>query len=144
MQELKPEHVAHIIFAARRLYADGDVRESMRDLDDERSGEAPDINDEDLDAIPHEEHEHDPVYQDAAAFINNLASDEQCELIALAWLGRGDGTEEDWDDLVNLATERRTSRTADYLLSMNMLGEYLEDGMDMFGHQISDFEDEHA
>jgi hypothetical protein len=33
------------------------------------------------------------------AFINALREDEQADLVALVWLGRGDGMIEDWADL---------------------------------------------
>ena len=36
-----------------------------------------------------------------------MNEDEQIDLVALIWLGRGDGTIEDWDDLRARAVEAR-------------------------------------
>ena len=33
----------------------------------------------------------DPTFQELTAFINGLTEDEQVDLVALTWLGRGDG-----------------------------------------------------
>jgi hypothetical protein len=41
----------------------------------------------------------DPTFQGLTAFINALTEDEQVDLVALTWLGRGDGGLSDWDDL---------------------------------------------
>ncbi|ODA66906.1 hypothetical protein A7A08_02203 [Methyloligella halotolerans] len=48
--------------------------------------------------------------------IEGLNELEQAELIALMWLGRGDGEPSEWSDLVDQARERRESSTVDYLL----------------------------
>src|SRR6266542_4424834 len=45
-----------------------------------------------------EDHKDDLVYREVAAFIGALSEDEQIDLVALAWLGRGDGTIEDWPE----------------------------------------------
>jgi hypothetical protein len=36
-----------------------------------------------------------------------LNEDEQIDLVALMWLGRGDGTIDEWEDLRSQAAERR-------------------------------------
>jgi hypothetical protein len=46
-----------------------------------------------------EDHEDDPVVQELVAVINSMSVDEQVDLVALTWLGRGDGTIEDWSEL---------------------------------------------
>jgi hypothetical protein len=142
MIELKPETVAHIVFGARQLFADDELREVLRDMEDSEpgSGEQIDLDDEALERAKHTEHEMDPVYNDLASIINNLPGDFQAELIALTWLGRGDSTKDEWDDLMNLARERRSDHTADYLLNMPLLAEYLQEGLDAFGHSVEDFE----
>src|SRR5215468_3553697 len=52
----------------------------------------------------------DPVYEELIAFIAGLDEDEQVDLVALAWLGRGDASLEEWDDLRSEAA--RTATTA--------------------------------
>ena len=46
-----------------------------------------------------EDHRDDPVVQEIAATIFAMSQDEQVDLVTLAWLGRGDGSIEDWDEL---------------------------------------------
>lgn len=41
----------------------------------------------------------DPVRTELVSFIHDLNDDEQIDLVALTWLGRGDGDIENWDEL---------------------------------------------
>jgi len=54
-------------------------------------------------------------------------------LVALTWLGRGDGGLSDWDDLRKEAARLHNKRTAAYLLGNPMLGDHLEEGLEKFG-----------
>lgn len=139
--EIKPENVCHIIFKARQLNA----IEAMYETGDDYEGDAEDLL-EDVEAgrVVHEEREQDPTYYEIKSFIDQLSNDDQCELIALAWLGRGDSNKTDWEELLELAKERRSNHTAAYLLAMPMLGEYLQDALDQFDISCEDFEDEHG
>ena len=69
-----------------------------------------------------------------------LNEDEQIDLVALAWLGRGDGELENWDDLRGEASRAHNDRTADYLLGMPLLADYLEEGLSQFGESCADNE----
>lgn len=80
-----------------------------------------------------EEHADDASAQEARSFIRALNVDEQAALVALAWLGRGDGGIEDWGSLVEQARAARNNRTASYLLGMPLLSDYLSEGLDAFG-----------
>jgi Protein of unknown function (DUF3775) len=75
----------------------------------------------------------DPTFQEMTTFINALNEDEQIDLVALTWLGRGDGTIAEWDDLREDATRLHNKRTAAYLLGKPMLGDHLEEGLVQFG-----------
>ena len=46
-----------------------------------------------------EDHKDDPVVQELVAVINSMSVDEQVDLVALTWLGRGDGGIEDWAEM---------------------------------------------
>src|SRR5260370_8774017 len=46
-----------------------------------------------------EDHKDDPVYPEITAFIGAFTDDEPIDLVALAWLGRGDGRIGDWAQL---------------------------------------------
>jgi hypothetical protein len=63
-----------------------------------------------------EDHGEDPVADELRGFIGALNEDEQTDLVALAWLGRGDGTIEDWSELRAEAARAHNKRTAAYVL----------------------------
>jgi Protein of unknown function (DUF3775) len=80
-----------------------------------------------------EDHPDDPVVQELVAVIRSMSEDEQIDLVTLAWLGRGDGTIEDWADLRAEAARAHNRRTATYLLGMPLLSNHLEDAISQFG-----------
>jgi len=86
-----------------------------------------------------EDHPDDPTYQELTAFISALTEDEQIDLVALTWLGRGDGAIEDWDDLRAEAARAHNSRTAPYLLGNPMLSDHLEEGLAQFECSCEDY-----
>ena len=130
MLEIDPQTVYFLILKAREF----------DDKDD--PGEA------DLDASPAEgtieANMHyfadDPVAQELKDAIEALNDDEQAELVALTWIGRGDFTSEEWDEVVRTARQRRTNPTADYLLGTPLLGDYLEEGLTQLGLTLKDLE----
>lgn len=65
--------------------------------------------------------------------IADLNVDEAADLVALAWIGRGDYGGDEWQDALAAARERGNRRTAAYLLGMPMLGDWLEDGLEAIG-----------
>jgi ADP-ribose pyrophosphatase YjhB (NUDIX family) len=85
----------------------------------------------------------DPVRSELVAAIRDLNEDEQIDLVALAWLGRGDGDVSDWDDLRAEAARAHNRRTATYLLGMPLLAAQLEEGLNLLGYSFSDDEAEH-
>ena len=87
-----------------------------------------------------EDHRDDPVAQELRGFINALTEDEQIDLVALTWLGRGDGDIEDWNALRAEASRAHNDRTAPYLLGMPQLADFLEDGLAAFGGSCEEFE----
>jgi Protein of unknown function (DUF3775) len=80
-----------------------------------------------------EDHRDDPVVQEIAAVIHSMSIDEQVDLVTLAWLGRGDGTLDDWDELRAEAARAHNKRTASYLLGMPLLADYLGEALSQFG-----------
>jgi uncharacterized protein DUF3775 len=87
-----------------------------------------------------EDHRDDPVRGELTANIRGLNVDEQVDLVTLAWLGRGDGDLDEWDDLRAEAAHAHNRRTAEYLLGMPLLGDYLEEALSQFGHSVEEFE----
>lgn len=90
-----------------------------------------------------EDHGDDPVRAELVGFIHAMNEDERADLVALAWLGRGDGELADWDELRSQALQEHNKRTASYLLGMPMLADYLEEGLAQFDESIEDVEAEH-
>ena len=69
-----------------------------------------------------------------------MDEDEQCELVALAWIGRGDLTAEEWASAVSQARERRKGPTSEYLLGIPLLASFLEGGLAEFGESCESYE----
>jgi len=59
-----------------------------------------------------EEEEEDLTERELRALINDLNVDEAAELIALAWIGRGDFDQSEWEDVVAEARQRGQGRRA--------------------------------
>ncbi|ODT06472.1 MAG: hypothetical protein ABS58_11295 [Mesorhizobium sp. SCN 65-20] len=80
-----------------------------------------------------EEEEEDLTEKELRELIDDLNVDEAAELVALAWIGRGDFDATEWAEAVAEARQRGNRRTAKYLLGMPMLGDYLEEGLEALG-----------
>ena len=127
---ISPEKICFIIVKAREF----DAKDVVTDVEDS-SNPADDAMVSVL-----EDHRDDPVVQELTGFIDALTEDEQIDLVALVWLGRGDGAIEDWGDLRAEAARAHNKRTASYLLGMPLLPEHLEDGLSEFGLSCQEFE----
>ena len=125
---ISPEKLCFIIAKAREF----DVKDVVTDPDD-----ASNPTDDAMLAVL-EDHPDDPVLQELTGFIGALSEDEQIDLVALSWLGRGDGTIDDWDDLRAEASRAHNRRTASYLLGMPLLSNHLEDALAQFGISCDD------
>jgi hypothetical protein len=66
-------------------------------------------------------------------FVAGLNVEEQTDLLALIWLGRGDYDIAEWDDALEEAEARIAARDPDYMIGDASLPEYLGDGLDAFG-----------
>jgi len=87
-----------------------------------------------------EDHADDPVLTELTTEIGDLNEDEQIDLVALAWLGRGDGELKEWDNLRAQAAGAHNARTAAYLLGMPLLSDYLDEALAQLGHTAEEFE----
>jgi len=83
-------------------------------------------------------HFDDPSYQEAASAIADLEPDQQVQLVALMWMGRGDFDLDTWDDAIATAESERTARTAEYLLTTPLVASYLEEALSLHGYDESD------
>ena len=125
---ISPEKVSYIITKAREF----DVKDVVTDPDSSSNA----ADDAMLSVL--EDHKDDPVITELRAAIFGLNVDEQVDLVALAWLGRGDGGVDEWDDLRAEAARAHNRRTASYLLGMPLLSDYLEEGLSQLGLQYDE------
>ena len=113
------ESVAAIVDAARAVQEGEESGAVAREEADEEGLDAEDDENMDEDAL--------------RAFIADLNEDEQASLIALAWVGRGDYTAEEFEEARALARERNIRDPAEYLLGIELLGDMLEEGLSELG-----------
>ena len=62
--------------------------------------------------------------------VEDLEPDQQAELVALMWIGRGDMEPEEWQEAVALAAERRDGSTAADLLKHPHVADHMVEGLD--------------
>ena len=121
---ISPEKVFFIVAKARR--SDGEPAGFL----------ASDAGDD----MPEDHSEHTDR-SELSGFIRGLNVDEQIDLVALMWLGRGDGDLDNWRDLRAEASRAHNNRTASYLIGTPMLADYLEEALSQFGKSFEDFEE---
>jgi hypothetical protein len=87
----------------------------------------------------------DPTLQEIKMFVDELNEDEQIDLVAMMWLGRGDYDTSEWEDARTEAIRAREEHghTAEYLLGAPLLGDYLEEALSQFGESCKDVELSH-
>lgn len=127
---ISPEKVCFIIIKAREFDAKDEVTEPD-------PGSNP-SDDKDVSVL--EDHGDDPVVEELTSLINALSEDEQVDLVALAWLGRGDYAASDWATVREEAARAHNERTASYLLGTPLVGDFLEEGLSMLGYSCEEFE----
>jgi len=72
--------------------------------------------------------------------IDGLNTDEQEELLALMWVGRGDFTRDEWHTALRQARQSRTASEPAYLIGTPLLSDYLEEGASALGLSLVPFE----
>jgi hypothetical protein len=125
------DKVCFVIVKARQF----DVKEGNSDPDSGSDA----IDDGFTDVL--EDTPDDPVYRELIGFINGLDVEEQLNLVALAWIGRETYDRSEWNDALKMARQEHNNRTAQYLLGLPLLGDYLEEGLSQFGRSCSDESD---
>jgi hypothetical protein len=80
------------------------------------------------------------VQDEFTEFVEGLNNDEQLDLVALMWLGRGTYTPGQWQEARRVAAEEATHSTSEYLLGTPLLADYLEDGLYQLGYSSEDIE----
>jgi len=128
MPEINPEKVCFVIVKARELESE----------DEGMVSDASNPSDDGFVSVMTEE-AFATVRAELKSFIDAMDQDEQCELVALTWVGRGDFTAKEWSAAVAQARERRTGSTANYLIGIPLLSSLLEDGLAEFGESCENY-----
>jgi len=81
-----------------------------------------------------------PTEEELAAALNGLDDDQRIELLALMWLGRGDFDRDEWRDALAQAREIHDENETSYLIGTPLLADYLENGLDLLGYSLEDYE----
>jgi hypothetical protein len=84
------------------------------------------------------DHASDPTYLELKSAIDNLSPEEQVELVALMWLGRGVYESEEWRTALEEARENWNERTAEYLIGTPLVADYLEEGLAQLGYTCTE------
>lgn len=126
--DIPTDKLGFIILKAREY----DVKES--DSDPDEGSDPPDDGYTDVLADKPD----DPVREELLGAIRELSEEERVQLVALAWVGRGTYDLSEWRTALDTARSEHRKRTAEYLLGLPLLGDYLEDGLSQFGDGIVD------
>jgi len=130
---ISPDKVFFIVVKAREF----DAKEELSDPD---SGSNP-SDDKDIDIL--EEKSDDPTFEELASAIRSLNIDEQLDLLALTWIGRGDFDAADWKTARAEAAGVGHKHVTRYLVHTPLLGDYLTEAMAGLGYDFEDLEKNH-
>lgn len=125
---ISPEQAFYIIVKAREF----DEQVESTDPD---SGSNP-ADDCEVDVL--EEDADDPIQQELEEALDALNVDEQLDLLALTWLGRGEYSS--FAEAREEASDMRDKHITDYLIGTPKLGDFLEEGLAQLGLSLEDFE----
>ena len=118
---IQPGYMQSLILKMRGLMAQEDL--TMPDT-------GSNLSDDDASPIMLQDDPENPLRQEIIAQIEDLEPDQQGELVALMWIGRGDMEPEEWEEALALAFERHEGSTAEYLLSHPHVADYWDEGID--------------
>ncbi|HUU66157.1 MAG TPA: DUF3775 domain-containing protein [Methyloceanibacter sp.] len=125
---ISPEKAFFIIVKAREF----DEQVTPTDPD---SGSNP-TDDRSVDVL--EEQADNPVAQELQGALADLNVDEQLDLLALTWLGRGDFGS--FAQARQEAVDVSANHIPRYLLGTPLVGDYLEEGLSQLGYSLEDYE----
>lgn len=128
MLEISPSKIAHIAVRAREIDAKVGRWDSPGDVAD-------------ADTIL-EARASDATEGELREFIEGLNADEQASLVAVMWIGRDTFTADDLEEAIQTAKDEATAPTADYLLGIPLLSDYLESGLESLGFDANDLEED--
>ena len=86
------------------------------------------------------DHKNDMSLLEIKASVEDLSPEQQAELVALMWLGRGDYSLEEWEEASTEALEQYmdNKNTVSYLIAHPMVTDHLEEGLLAHGYSCED------
>jgi hypothetical protein len=84
------------------------------------------------------DHRDDPCYQELRYLIDSMDAEEQVNLVALMWLGRGDYFPDEWQDALSDARLNLSNHTAEYIIGTPLVADYLEEGLSALGYSCNE------
>lgn len=85
-----------------------------------------------------------PTRQELMGALRDLNEDERIELLALAWMGRGDYAKGEWIAALDAARRSSTKHEAEYLAGTPLLADYLEEALEELGMASDDVKAEES
>lgn len=128
MPDINTDKVCFVIVKAREIESEDEGVEA--DASNETDDRSMSVLTEDA---------YETVRNEIASFVDAMDVDEQAELVALTWIGRGDFSAPEWRAAVNEARARHEGSTSAYLLGLPLLASYLESGLGEFGETCTEF-----
>lgn len=120
------DKVCQLIVLAREF----DVKDAEADPESGSNG----TDDRMIDVL--ESHSDDPVEAEIAALHEAMSEDEKLDVVTMLWVGRGDGTLDEWQ---TLREQAKDYLRLDYLLGQPLISDYLEEALSLFGESCADF-----
>ena len=124
MLTINPEKVCYVIAKAREI----DVKVAPEELSDDS---------DDMERIL-EDYGDDATYQELQEFLAIQSDEDLIELLALTWIGRGEYSRSEWQDVMKEIRDVREKHTVEYLLGTPLLADYLEEGLNQFEISCND------
>lgn len=129
---IDPANVFYILMRARVVHAKTPAVNPDEGSNASDDGERPVLEDQPGDLSE----------QELTAALANLNEDDQLDLVALMWVGRGDYAVTEWHEARREAAAIRDRHIPRYLMETPLLSDYLEEAMDALGYSLEDEERE--
>ncbi|MBX6367662.1 MAG: DUF3775 domain-containing protein [Rhodospirillales bacterium] len=102
------------------------------------SGDQTSTGDDSPLAFMEEDVSRDPVREQMIEFVAGLNVEEQTDLLALIYLGRGDFSLSEWDEALREAGDRIAAGDPRYMIGERALPAYLEEALEKFDKTCPD------
>ena|SRR5579862_1213973 len=84
------------------------------------------------------DHQDDMTYMEIKKVIEDLEPDQQVDLLALMYLGRGDFDDNEWSAAHKEAKNNLAPNLTDYLLAKPFIADFLAKGLEALGYSLDE------